>query len=128
MSLAFEFTNYWLCPLRGRVNNLLLYSRSSNFPFESCHMLIAFCLMLNYVQVYGALRMSVKMFLMWNSQLLVDGGGDITVATSLLEASNLLVLRVYSWHVFFFLVFVNIYSFIAFFTLIDLPGIILHTL
>lgn len=39
MSLAFEFTNYWLCPLRGRVNNLLLYSRSSNFPFESCHML-----------------------------------------------------------------------------------------
>ncbi|XP_074286969.1 uncharacterized protein LOC141612149 isoform X2 [Silene latifolia] len=43
------------------------------------------------IKVYGALRMSVKMFLMWNSQLLVDGGGD--VATSLLEASNLLVLR-----------------------------------
>lgn len=45
------------------------------------------------IKVYGALRMSVKMFLMWNSQLLVDGGGDVTVATSLLEASNLLVLR-----------------------------------
>ncbi|KAL9226861.1 hypothetical protein vseg_002624 [Gypsophila vaccaria] len=43
------------------------------------------------VKVYGALRMSVKIYLMWNSQLLVDGGGD--VATSLLEASNLLVLR-----------------------------------
>ncbi|KAL8171635.1 hypothetical protein V2J09_023439 [Rumex salicifolius] len=43
--------------------------------------------------VFGALRMSVKMFLMWNSQLLIDGGGDVTVATSLLEASNLLVLR-----------------------------------
>ncbi|KAK9699806.1 hypothetical protein RND81_08G196700 [Saponaria officinalis] len=43
------------------------------------------------IKVYGALRMSVKIFLMWNSQLLVDGGGD--VATSLLEASNLLVLR-----------------------------------
>uniref|UniRef100_A0A803LBH3 DUF8003 domain-containing protein n=1 Tax=Chenopodium quinoa TaxID=63459 RepID=A0A803LBH3_CHEQI len=45
------------------------------------------------IKVYGALRMSVKMFLMWNSQLLVDGGSDIAVATSLLEASNLLVLR-----------------------------------
>ncbi|CAO2818012.1 unnamed protein product [Amaranthus hypochondriacus] len=45
------------------------------------------------IKVYGALRMSVKMFLMWNSQLLVDGGGDAAVATSLLEASNLLVLR-----------------------------------
>jgi len=40
--------------------------------------------------------MSVKMFLMWNSELLIDGGGDINVGTSLLEASNLLVLRVLS--------------------------------
>jgi hypothetical protein len=38
--------------------------------------------------------MTVKMFLMWNSQMLIDGGEDITVATSLLEASNLIVLRV----------------------------------
>lgn len=45
--------------------------------------------------------MSVKMFLMWNSRLLVDGGADGAVATSLLEASNLLVLRVISCHVFF---------------------------
>ena len=45
-------------------------------------------------QVYGALRMSVKMFLMWNSKLLIDGGGDSGVVTSLLEASNLIVLRV----------------------------------
>lgn len=45
-------------------------------------------------QVYGALRMSVKMFLMWNSKMLIDGGGDVTVATSLLEASNLVVLKV----------------------------------
>lgn len=45
-------------------------------------------------KVYGALRMSVKMFLMWNSKMLIDGGEDITVATSLLEASNLIVLRV----------------------------------
>ncbi|XP_054796784.1 uncharacterized protein LOC129302133 [Prosopis cineraria] len=45
------------------------------------------------IKVYGALRMSVKMFLMWNSKLLIDGGGDVTVATSLLEASNLVVLK-----------------------------------
>ncbi|XP_057959544.1 uncharacterized protein LOC131152008 [Malania oleifera] len=45
------------------------------------------------IKVYGALRMSVKMFLMWNSKMLIDGGGDATVATSLLEASNLVVLK-----------------------------------
>lgn len=38
--------------------------------------------------------MSVKMFLMWNSKMLIECGEDITVATSLLEASNLIVLRV----------------------------------
>ncbi|KAJ8774786.1 hypothetical protein K2173_017232 [Erythroxylum novogranatense] len=45
------------------------------------------------IKVYGALRMSVKIFLMWNSKMLIDGGGDATVATSLLEASNLIVLK-----------------------------------
>ncbi|KAL0908014.1 hypothetical protein M5K25_022477 [Dendrobium thyrsiflorum] len=45
------------------------------------------------IKVYGALRMSVKMFLMWNSKLFINGGGDALVATSLLEASNLIVLR-----------------------------------
>ncbi|KAL3566406.1 hypothetical protein D5086_031821 [Populus alba] len=45
------------------------------------------------IKVYGALRMSVKMFLMWNSQMLIDGGEDATVGTSLLEASNLVVLK-----------------------------------
>lgn len=38
--------------------------------------------------------MTVKMLLMWNSEMLIDGGGDAIVATSLLEASNLVVLRV----------------------------------
>ncbi|KAF3443213.1 hypothetical protein FNV43_RR12895 [Rhamnella rubrinervis] len=37
------------------------------------------------------LRISVKMFLRWNSKMLKDGGADITVATSLLESSNLVV-------------------------------------
>ncbi|KAI8008651.1 Protein phosphatase 2C 70 [Camellia lanceoleosa] len=38
------------------------------------------------IKVYGALRMSVKMFLMWNSTMLIDGGGDANVETSLVEA------------------------------------------
>lgn len=45
------------------------------------------------IRVYGALRMSVKMFLMLNSKMLIDGGDEAIVATSLLEASNLIVLR-----------------------------------
>ncbi|GLU09988.1 hypothetical protein SLE2022_268200 [Rubroshorea leprosula] len=45
------------------------------------------------VKVYGALRMSVKMHLMWNSKMFIDAGGDAIIATSLLEASNLLVLK-----------------------------------
>lgn len=45
------------------------------------------------VKIFGALRMSVKMHLMWNSKMLIDGGADALVATSLLEASNLVVLK-----------------------------------
>ncbi|RXH74676.1 hypothetical protein DVH24_029397 [Malus domestica] len=45
------------------------------------------------VKIFGALRMSVKMHLMLNSKMLIDGGADSIVATSLLEASNLVVLR-----------------------------------
>ncbi|KAJ4951975.1 hypothetical protein NE237_028807 [Protea cynaroides] len=45
------------------------------------------------LRVYGALRMTVKMLLMWNSKMLIDGGGDAMVATSMLEASNLVVLK-----------------------------------
>ena len=49
---------------------------------------------MRFAQVYGALRMSVKMFLVWNSQVLIDGEGDRNVGTSFLEASNLIVLKV----------------------------------
>jgi hypothetical protein len=38
--------------------------------------------------------MSVKIFLMWNSKMLIDGGDDAMLATSVLEASNLIVLKV----------------------------------
>ncbi|KAL5771093.1 hypothetical protein ACOSP7_015247 [Xanthoceras sorbifolium] len=45
------------------------------------------------IKIYGALRMSVKMHLMWNSKMLIDAGDDAILATSLLEASNLVVLK-----------------------------------
>ncbi|WCJ42610.1 hypothetical protein M5689_023407 [Euphorbia peplus] len=45
------------------------------------------------IKIYGALRMSVKIHLMLNSKVLIDGGRDMIVATSLLEASNLVVLK-----------------------------------
>ncbi|XP_014509165.1 uncharacterized protein LOC106768496 isoform X1 [Vigna radiata var. radiata] len=45
------------------------------------------------VKIYGALRMSVKIHLMLNSKMYIDANGDPIVATSLLEASNLVVLK-----------------------------------
>ncbi|XP_073122630.1 uncharacterized protein [Henckelia pumila] len=47
----------------------------------------------SFIRVFGALRVSVKMFLMWNSRMIIDAGGDENVETSLLEASNLMVLK-----------------------------------
>ncbi|GKF74065.1 hypothetical protein Tco_0220397, partial [Tanacetum coccineum] len=48
------------------------------------------------IKIYEALRMSVKLHLMLNSKMPIDGDGerDPVIATSLLEASNLLVLKV----------------------------------
>ncbi|EXB24696.1 hypothetical protein L484_005490 [Morus notabilis] len=43
--------------------------------------------------IFGALRMSVKIYLMWKSKMLIDGGSDAIVATSFLEASNIVVLK-----------------------------------
>lgn len=38
--------------------------------------------------------MSLKMLLMWNSRMLISAGEDSRIATSILEASNLVVLKV----------------------------------
>jgi len=35
---------------------------------------------------------------MWNSRMLIDVGGDASVETSLLEASNLVVLKVNTYY------------------------------
>uniref|UniRef100_A0A7N0RD06 DUF8003 domain-containing protein n=1 Tax=Kalanchoe fedtschenkoi TaxID=63787 RepID=A0A7N0RD06_KALFE len=66
----------------------------ARYPLSEFELLAEELLMSDSViKVYGALRMTVKMFLMWNSKLLINGGGDSSVATSLLEGSNLVVLR-----------------------------------
>lgn len=44
------------------------------------------------ITVYGAFRVSVKMLLMWNSKIQIDGGGNTIVTTSVLEIRNLVVL------------------------------------
>lgn len=76
--------------LSGGVLSFGLY----RFPLSEFELMAEELLMSDStIKVYGALRMSVKMLLMWNSQMLIDGGADTIVATSLLEASNLVVLR-----------------------------------
>ncbi|XP_077211838.1 uncharacterized protein LOC143847056 [Tasmannia lanceolata] len=66
----------------------------SHYPLSEFELMAEELLMSNsIIKVYGALRMSVKILLMWNSKMLIDGGGDAMVATSLLEASNLVVLK-----------------------------------
>ncbi|KAK3009003.1 hypothetical protein RJ639_013595 [Escallonia herrerae] len=66
----------------------------AHYPLSEFELLAEELLMSDSViKVYGALRMSVKMFLMWNSKMLIDGGGDENVETSWLEASNLIVLK-----------------------------------
>lgn len=44
--------------------------------------------------MYGAFRMYVKVLLMWDSKIQIDGGGKDVVLASMLEARNLVVLRV----------------------------------
>lgn len=70
-------------------------------------------------QVYGALRMTVKILLMWNSKMIIDGGEDVTVETSWLEASNLIVLRVLlslslSYFIYFVACNVFVYDLLSF--------------
>ncbi|XP_071706226.1 uncharacterized protein [Rutidosis leptorrhynchoides] len=45
------------------------------------------------IKVYGALRATFKMVLMWNAQIVVDGGGSSLYTISVLEVRNLIVLR-----------------------------------
>ncbi|KAL2472142.1 hypothetical protein Adt_40278 [Abeliophyllum distichum] len=83
--------------VRGQIS---LYCRSSivfglsQFPVSEFELVAEELLMSDStIQVYGAFRVAVKMLLMLNSQIQVDGGGNTVVATSVLEVRNLVVLK-----------------------------------
>ncbi|KAL1547710.1 hypothetical protein AAHA92_16030 [Salvia divinorum] len=86
---------------RVQVRGQLSLSRGSTLSFGLVHYafsefeLMAEELLMSdsIIKVYGALRMSVKIHLMLNSKMLIAGESDAIVATSLLEASNLVVLK-----------------------------------
>ena len=46
------------------------------------------------MKVFGAFRVAIKMLLMWNSKIEIDGGGNTIVTASVLEVRNLIVLTV----------------------------------
>ncbi|KAL1531208.1 hypothetical protein AAHA92_33913 [Salvia divinorum] len=86
--------------VRGQIS---LYRKSSiifglsDYPVSEFELVAEELLMSDsIIKVYGALRVSVKMLLMLNSQIQVDGGGNADVATSVLEVRNLVVLKDYS--------------------------------
>ncbi|CAA2974478.1 transmembrane [Olea europaea subsp. europaea] len=86
--------------VRGQIS---LYCRSSiifglsEYPVSEFELVAEELLMSDSViQVYGAFRVAVKMLLMLNSQIQVDGGGNTVVATSVLEVRNLVVLKDHS--------------------------------
>lgn len=66
----------------------------SDYPVSEFELVAEELLMSDSViKVYGAFRMYVKMLLMWDSRIQIDGGGNNDVGTSVLEARNLVVLR-----------------------------------
>lgn len=83
--------------VRGQIS--LLYGSSIIFGLSGIPVsefeVVAEELLISYsvIKVYGALRVAVKMLLMLNSKIEVDGGGDTMVATSVLEVRNLVVLK-----------------------------------
>ncbi|KAF3443667.1 hypothetical protein FNV43_RR13357 [Rhamnella rubrinervis] len=66
-TVAVPFKLFWQC---------MRFEPGVSFPFESSSI---------YLLYMAHLRISVKMFLRWNSKMLKDGGADITVATSCLS-------------------------------------------
>ncbi|KAM7525368.1 hypothetical protein LguiA_015270 [Lonicera macranthoides] len=66
----------------------------SDFPISEFELVAEELLMSNsIIKVYGAFRVAIKMLLMWNSSIQIDGGGNTVVTTSVLEVRNLVVLR-----------------------------------
>ncbi|XP_038888231.1 uncharacterized protein LOC120078090 isoform X2 [Benincasa hispida] len=66
----------------------------SEFPISEFELVAEELLMSDSViMVFGALRVFVKMLLMWNSKIMVDGGRNTFVTASVLEVRNLVVLK-----------------------------------
>ncbi|WCJ20729.1 hypothetical protein M5689_002944 [Euphorbia peplus] len=66
----------------------------SAYPVSEFELVAEELLMSNSViKVFGAFRVAVKMLLMWNSSIEIDGGGNTIVTASILEVRNLIVLR-----------------------------------
>ncbi|KAD0215463.1 hypothetical protein E3N88_44626 [Mikania micrantha] len=66
----------------------------SDFPVSEFELVAEELLMSDsIIKVYGALRATFKMVLMWNSRIYVDGGGSTLYTISVLEVRNLVVLR-----------------------------------
>lgn len=65
----------------------------SEYPISEFELVAEELLMSDSViKVFGAFRVAVKMLLMWNSKIKIDGGGNTVVTTSVLEVRNLIVL------------------------------------
>ncbi|KAL6897842.1 hypothetical protein ACP4OV_006801 [Aristida adscensionis] len=76
------------------LSGALLTFGLTHYPYSEFELLAEELLMSDStIKVFGALRMSVKMLLMWNSRMTIDGGKESGVTTSLLEGSNLIVLK-----------------------------------
>ncbi|XP_057977615.1 uncharacterized protein LOC131164447 isoform X2 [Malania oleifera] len=66
----------------------------SDYPISEFELVAEELLMSDsIIKVCGALRVAVKMLLMWNSKIQIDGGEKTFVTTSVLEVRNLVVLR-----------------------------------
>ncbi|KAK3137334.1 hypothetical protein QOZ80_5BG0450930 [Eleusine coracana subsp. coracana] len=66
----------------------------THYPYSEFELLAEELLMSDStIKVFGALRMSVKMLLMLKSRMTIDGSQQTGITTSLLEGSNLIVLK-----------------------------------
>ncbi|KAG2238823.1 hypothetical protein Bca52824_091893 [Brassica carinata] len=73
----------------GKLNFGLPHYASSEFELFAEELLMSN----SAIKVFGALRMNVKVFLMLKSRMFIDGDGVTILGTSMLEISNLLVLK-----------------------------------
>ncbi|XP_061981119.1 uncharacterized protein LOC133701273 isoform X2 [Populus nigra] len=65
----------------------------SEFPVSEFELVAEELLMSDsIIKVFGAFRVAIKMLLMWNSKIEIDGGGNTIVIASVLEVRNLIVL------------------------------------